>query len=562
MAKKLTLEQIKERAILLDIEILSDSYKGYLDFIQCRCVKCGAVFKKRVRNLFFSSKKYPCPLCNKNSRIGKFKLTLNDLKEKTLSNNIEILTTTYKGINTRIQCKCKICGREWETSANSLVNNNTGCIVCNSKNSASKHSLEWVKANVDKSVTITSTEYININSKLQCLCNLCGHQWEASSAKLVYQKTKCPLCKKKNISLHFVKPSSKAFSEVASVHPEIEILSKTYKGAHRLLWLRCKKCYTEWEATYSRLVHQGTGCPKCARKQTKGEKYVQELLESLGIEFIMNDRKTLPSGKELDFYVPSFKLAIEINGEFWHSSSQERMHKNYHLNKTRECEALGIHLLHFWHLNELVEKLAIVRSMLCNALHSSTIVRVYARNCEVKEIAAKESYAFTSKNSMHGKGIAYLHLGLFYQGSLVSVMSFGKSRFDKSVQWEIVRFCNLLNYSVIGGASKLLRYFERTHHPKSLLSYANRRFAYKNTNLYEKLGFALVRTTAPNYFYYRSSDGRMFNRITFQRHKLERFFGKKFSPKLTEWQIMQKEGYLRIYDCGNLVYLKEYEEVS
>jgi hypothetical protein len=66
-------------------------------------------------------------------------------------------------------------------------------------------------------------------------------------------------------------------------------------------------------------------------------------------------------------------------------------------------------------------------------------------------------------------------------------MTFSKPRFNRNYEYELVRFASKLGCQVIGGASKLLKYFERNYNPKSLISYADRR--YSNGKLYYSLGF-------------------------------------------------------------------------
>jgi hypothetical protein len=41
-------------------------------------------------------------------------------------------------------------------------------------------------------------------------------------------------------------------------------------------------------------------------------------------------------------------------------------------------------------------------------------------------------------------------------------MTFGKCRFDKKHEWELLRFCNKLGCHVPGAASRLLKHFEKT----------------------------------------------------------------------------------------------------
>jgi hypothetical protein len=98
---------------------------------------------------------------------------------------------------------------------------------------------------------------------------------------------------------------------------------------------------------------------------------------------------------------------------------------------------------------------------------------------------------------------------------------------------------------VLGGASKLLKYFERNYDWSKIISYADRRWSVGN--VYDKLGFDLTGVTKPNYWYIKD------------QKRLHRFnLRKKYEdPKnLTEWQIRQSQGWNRIWDCGNLRYEK------
>ena len=70
-----------------------------------------------------------------------------------------------------------------------------------------------------------------------------------------------------------------------------------------------------------------------------------------------------------------------------------------------------------------------------------------------------------------------MRLGLYFNDELLSLMTFGKSRFSKNTEWELLRFCNKLGYHIPGAAGKLLKYFEKNWHPMSLISYADRRWS-------------------------------------------------------------------------------------
>ena len=129
-------------------------------------------------------------------------------------------------------------------------------------------------------------------------------------------------------------------------------------------------------------------------------------------------------------------------------------------------------------------------------------------------------------------------------------MTFGKLRKNlgnKHIEgkYELLRFCNKLNTNVVGGASKLFKYFIKEYEPIEIVSYADRRWS--KGNLYEKIGFTKVSITEPSYYYIVNHVRK--NRIEYQKHKL---VAMGYDSNKTEKQIMKELGYKRIYDCGTI----------
>jgi hypothetical protein len=129
-------------------------------------------------------------------------------------------------------------------------------------------------------------------------------------------------------------------------------------------------------------------------------------------------------------------------------------------------------------------------------------------------------------------------------------MSFGKPRMYKNKEaFEILRFASLLRTSVIGGAEKILKYFEKTYNPKEIITYADLRWS--NGELYEKLGFTLDHKSQPNYFYIIGNKRE--NRFKYRKSELVK---QGFDPSKSEHEIMLERGIYRIYDCGTLCFKK------
>ena len=324
-----------------------------------------------------------------------------------------------------------------------------------------------------------------------------------------------------------------------------DFIVKNY-SADTLLKFKCKKCGNEFETYHYNGYHKH--CPICYPKYISNpEREILNFLETLNVVLKTNDRNQIKP-LELDIYIPEKKLAIEFDGLYWHSDDK-RIDKNYHLNKTLACEQHNIQLIHIFE-NEWLTKQDIVKSRLKNLLGIYDKV-VYARKCTIKEVDSKISKEFQEENHIQGSVNSKVNLGLYYQDELISLMTFGKCRFDKKHEWELLRFCNKLGYHIPGSASKLLSYFEENYKPTSLVSYADRRWS--QGKVYEKLGFKFSHASTPNYWYWKK--GILYSRLQFQKHKLKDLL-EHFDEKLSEVENMKANGYNRIFDCGNLVYEK------
>ena len=259
---------------------------------------------------------------------------------------------------------------------------------------------------------------------------------------------------------------------------------------------------------------------------------------------ISNDRKIIYPN-ELDIVLPDYKLAIEYNGVYWHSDFYKE--ENYHLEKTLKCQNQGYQLFHIFESDDI----DIWKSMISNKLGLKNN-KIGARKCIVKEITNSDAKSFCAQNHLQGACNAKINLGLFYNDELLEVMTFGKPRYNKHYEFELLRLCTKKYYSVIGGASKLWKCFCQKYSPKSVISYANRRFS--NGNIYETLGFKFLNESKPNYWYVKN--GELFSRVQCQKHKLKTFL-ENYDENLSEVDNMLNNDYVRIFDCGNLVYKYE-----
>lgn len=317
----------------------------------------------------------------------------------------------------------------------------------------------------------------------------------------------------------------------------------------KTLLFKCEQCGETTEINKSlynyRFKSNTNPCINCNpidKRYSFAEKSVVEFIKEIYSGQVVENERTILNGKKLDIYIPDRKLAIEYDGLFWHNELNKP--DNYHVNKTNVCENNGIQLIHIFE-DEWIYKQDIVKSRLSGLLGLNK--RIYARKCVLKEVSYSEAEKFLSENHIQGNCISKYRYGLYNDEELVSLMTFGNSRF-KQGEFELLRFCNKLNTNVIGGASKLFKYFLDTHvEISSIISFADRRWS--TGRLYEKLGFTNKQITSPSYYYV--IDDIRHNRVEFQKHKLIEM---GFDKDKSEHDIMLEQEIFRIYDCGNLKY--------
>jgi hypothetical protein len=207
-----------------------------------------------------------------------------------------------------------------------------------------------------------------------------------------------------------------------------------------------------------------------------------------------------------------------------------------------------IHLLHIFDYEWLYKK-DIIKSVILNKL-KLTPNKIYARKCDIRIVNNEEKDVFLSYNHIQGTCVSSINLGLYHNNELVSIMTFGANRFKQDGNTELLRFCNKINTNVIGGASKLFKYFINNYKFNNIITFADRR--YSLGNLYKILGFKFHSFTPPSYFYWKNM--KVYNRMSFQKHMLKNKL-EIFDKSLSEYENMLNNGYNRVWDCGNYKFI-------
>ena len=526
---------------------IEEEYKNSHSKITIKCKKCGNVFTKIACD-HITSEKGGCKICYKKS-FEKYYTYENLLKLNVLNLNIKPFEGE-KEYREKMVVICPIHG-EYEIKIQSFLKGKGKCKKCSGKKARIVDEFKKMfNAKYSDELYCNFDEYINMNTPITFKCKKCGHIFKRMPTVILSWNYKlvCPSCSKKLQSQERTHSTEYFINKIKDIHGEnaFDLTNVVYTGYDEPITMKCNKCgkYITRNAGY---FISGHGCPYHFNNRSKSELEIAEYIKSIGLNVIENDRTILNENKELDIYVPDKKIAIEFDGLYWHNELNKD--KYYHLKKLKDCDNQGIRLIHIFE-DEWLNKNNIWKSIL-NTLFNNTKNRIFARKCIIKEVNSSDSRKFLDENHLQGYCNSTFRYGLYYNNELVSLMTFGKTRHfigNSSHEYELLRFCNKINTTVVGGASKLFKYFIKQHNPKNVVSYADRRWS--NGNLYEKLGFNLYNISPPNYYYVIGNERK--NRFNFRKSMLI----KKYNcPKnMTEHEFCKSMKWYRIYDCGCLCY--------
>ena len=274
------------------------------------------------------------------------------------------------------------------------------------------------------------------------------------------------------------------------------------------------------------------------------ENDIIKFLKECGVENIQTNDRTILNGKEIDIYLPDYKLGIEFNGDYWHSDIKKDYQDHNgrslaHQQKSLLAESKGVFLFHIF---EYEWNDDIIQASIKNRLKTLLIknnIKIPARKCKIVTLTKAQKKEFLNENHIQGNDHSTIQYGLEYQGQIVSCMTFIHPK-NKKYTWELSRFCNQHGCVVQGGASKLFKHFVETLQPGDTISSYNDITKTKG-DLYRILGFQCISINQPNYVW-----------VNFQTRDIRTRYQEQ---EAGEVERMHGLGYHRLCDCGTKTWL-------
>lgn len=502
---------------------IESEYLGSRERITIKCPE--GHLRTTTCNDIVSRKGSICRICNPAKNVKK---DTEDVRKKLAELGF-ILQSEYLGALKPITITNTECNHTYEVAQASSLWRAGRANLCPS----CKPQYDFMEVLAINKHTLVS-EYVDRKTNVQIINSNCGHEYTVTPGHYLYEGIgkECLICG--TIKQRF-------FSSLVN-HELLE----PYKSVRTPIKLRNDVCNHEYQVTPNNLVYAGSGliCRVCNPSISKPEEEIKEFISSNYTGWIEYNDRSLIRPQELDIVLPELGLAFEINGEYWH-----RDKPTYHMDKTNMVEEMDFQLIHITDIQWNTQK-DIIKSRILSILDKTR--KIFARKCCVHRLNSMPK-EFLATNHIQGVGApSSINYGLYYADILVAVMTFKKNTLY-GADYELVRYCSLLNTTVVGGAGKLLKAFERDFNNPKILSYAARDWS--KGGLYSKLGFTKINTTVPGYHYFKN--GKVYSRQTFQKAKLKKLFPNSYSDAKSEREILLEEGYYRYYDSGNLVFLKQ-----
>lgn len=161
-------------------------YQGSKIPILMKCNNCGKEWSARPNNLLSGQK---CPDCSKQlSLLRNTKTHEQFCKELIIKQPDIIVLGVYEKSKKPLLVKCRICGKQWSPTPNSLLSGE-GCPACGLIKKATKRrktqeefEAELFHANPDFQLI---SEYAGTKKQVKLKCKKCGYEWTRIASKVL-----------------------------------------------------------------------------------------------------------------------------------------------------------------------------------------------------------------------------------------------------------------------------------------------------------------------------------------------------------------------------------------
>ena len=285
-----------------------------------------------------------CPKCNGKGFSDKYYISIAKIRH---NNKYDYSKTKFSKITEKCTIICPIHG-EFEQEFRAHLSGQ-GCRKCAGTNKmTTEEFISKAKEVHGNKYDYSKVNYTGNNKTEVCIiCREHGEFWQKPNVHLLgYGCDKCSK-KHKHTTEEFIKLAKKVHGNKYDYH-KVEYTNNSTK-----VCIICPEHGEFWMKPNSHL--NGQGCPIC--KYSRLEDNLYDYLFSK-YEIIRRYRTNWLGRQELDFYIPSKKIAIECQGiqhfepiNFWGGSKKLEYIKKLDEDKKNKCLKEGIELIYYTRYN-------------------------------------------------------------------------------------------------------------------------------------------------------------------------------------------------------------------
>jgi len=535
------------------------------------CKDCGNVFitKKKLTDYCCQKIRKLCKKCN-----NEYVYTCGNINSKSY---ILCISCRNKGNKTQKEKKCKICEEEFVPSGPTGMyckkTMRRKCLICNKEYNSYCH---------PKIFFFCSKECSKISNRLnleKSMMNKYGATNTFDSLELK-EKAQNEMMRKYGVKFGF---QSEEIKEKAKEIMINKYGVETYFEHKDFISKRKENSIKKYGADHhfknkelmqreleKKIKNRGNpfGSKTVISKINQSfAKEIQSKFKGVKIEY----EKSL-DGVIFDLFLPEHNFLIEINPTVTHNSTVPfaclinqcdkiscKKHKPidrfYHYNKSMIAMKNNMYLLHIYDWDSKEKILNFISgkiSKISNKISSKKLI--------CKKITQKEANIFLNLYHIQGaaKNQIYCY-GLYLDNTLLSVATFGKSRFNENYQFEFIRYAVKKEWIIYGASGRMLSKFIKEVNPKTIISYLDfNHTTIKNTFL-NTCNFIEKKPTGPILNYTKKNTSEKIPMSSLLKlganNLIQTNYNKVDNPHITNQEIMIKEGYVEIYTSGNRIFV-------
>lgn len=236
---------------------------------------------------------------------------------------------------------------------------------------------------------------------------------------------------------------------------------------------------------------------------------------------------------ELDLYDKQKRIAVEFNGIVWHSTRFEK-ETNSLMRKTNICENHFVHLFHIWEYEWIYAKKQVINILnkIFGQSTSNISSTLLGNECYNASEDLTRVACFADQNNIKkSKECSWACALVDSDENILATAEF----YQFENEWILDRYTEKIGYVINGGLQKCLSLFWREHSKvKELSTYADRRWVYRNKNIYLDVGFKEIEILDPKFIYTDLNIRHISNMVE---------------------DLSEKDGLYRLYDAGYIRYL-------